>query len=526
VLLMGVEVIRAAKEKQSSQSTAEAWATEQIGSLAPSDCSEGRQLLRGGSRAAGEQLTRTHALHRLLAVSWQKLPYAEPDTAAVAAAELRACALLSLQHTTALRAASSSSSKALTLLHAASFSFLASALQSSREASIAFGEARRLAGVVTPLVAMWDVLGPFQHGKTELDGDPLEGLFPPSASRSNDTRSGILLAELERADRSITYPSELPDGGVVRWRELAGGSTAGSGLSLSFPGVRWNDVAQSVSMAALETQSWLVGVIHVHSSSRIAAHCRGITHFSIDEQPLVGDVYNKGMVQGALDLARGPHIVRIRMRAKVQGQFACTFAPVATSSAASAAGSGKKKGSSAVEALQLFAPSALPDLVGLHLLAPSFVAVPVLNLSPHWLSELDFSTAPADSVITVAAGEEQPLVHRALHSIPSLAPGQLSYVPVRLALREGVSGKKLSRCPPPFSISLTATAIDAKGNKIQLQSAPVSIHLRCSQWARCSTRRHRCTNMLRVVAAHVFGSHFVHLSAAALQGSCSASRSC
>ncbi len=458
----------AAKDALSANAlAAQTFVTEQIAALRPSDCLEGRKLLKGAERTHTDRLGQMHALHRFLAVRGQKLQHLDTSAAATASIEFRSCAILALQQTTQLRSSSGKGDKASTHLHATSWNYLATALQSahapSADVSLAFNEARRLVGAVSPFVAAWDVLGPFVHGKTELDGDALEGMYPAAAD-GTDQRSDIELAELDRGNRSVLYSSEVPDGGVVRWRELLTPLNAQGqpgGVSLNFPGVRWNDIAQSVSMAALETQAWLVGVIHAHKSGRVSAHCRGITHFSIDGVPLVGDQYNKEIVQGALVLARGPHIVRIRARSKVQSQLACNFAAVTEKNA-----------------LRLFAPSALPDLVDFSMLAP-WIAVPVLNLSPHWLRELTFA-APAGSIVEVAPLQDQSLVARALHTLPSVAPGQISYVPVRLQLK---GTARLTRCPPPLTLSLTAAATGSKGVKVQLASNSVSIHLRCSQFS-------------------------------------------
>lgn len=343
--------------------TPDAVADIQLRSFDDGDCPGGAAALK-----ASGAMAQMHALHRLAAVHWQisrqhhqqqhDAP-ADPEGAKA----YRACVLLALKHSRALERGSGGQSQrqqqqgegaAIAHASAASWSFMCAMMrsQSLEHAGVACSESQRTGartGGISPWVAQWDLLGPFPHGKIETDGDGLEGLYPPlegdedaeeeggaagdgsvpaaagpASARAARHLSGIEVAELDRANSSVSYPSELADGGAVRWRSLP--SQAGGLVSVTYPSVRWNDVAQSISHAALESQGWLVGVVHAGGGGRFTAHCRGVSSFSVDGRQYAADQYNSERVVAALDLPRGPHLVRIRVRSKVQTQLACSFA--------------------------------------------------------------------------------------------------------------------------------------------------------------------------------------------------------
>lgn len=354
--------VRGADEKL----TPDVLADMHLRSFQDSDCPGGTAAL-AQSKANGA-IAQMHALHRLAAVHWQisqQSQQRQPDAPADSegAKAYRACVLLALKHSRALdRAGQNQQGDAAAIAQAsvASWSFMCAMMRSQglEHTSVACTESQRVggpAGGISPWVAQWDLLGPFPHGKTETDGDGLEGLYPPLegegeveggaggsdpppaaaplSSRAARHLSGIKVAELDRANSSMSYPSDLADGGSVRWRALP--SQAGGLVTVSHPSVRWNDVAQSISHAALESQSWLVGVVHVSSGGRFTAHCRGVSSFSVDGRLYAGDQYNNERVIAAMDLPRGPHLVRIRVRAKVQTQLACAFAKLHPRSQAS-----------------------------------------------------------------------------------------------------------------------------------------------------------------------------------------------
>lgn len=121
-----------------------------------------------------------------------------------------------------------------------------------------------------------------------------------------------------------------------------------------------------------------------------------------------------------------------------------------------------------------------------HTLLSGWVAVPVLNLSPHALRDLRFRT-PANSAFRVDALAAQAQLVRALEDLDSFAPGVLSFVPLRLRAASPASSAP-ARCPGAFKLTLTASyasggaaGTGGASQLKQLESNSISIHLRCSQ---------------------------------------------
>lgn len=330
--------------------------------------------------------------------------------------------------------------------------------------SLCFAESRKLLGSIESSIPMWDRLGPFPIGKMESEGDTLGPL------------GGIRVAERDRGNSSHTYRSEIVDYGVIKWLPVRPSQTQQGGhvIEVKHEGVKWNDIAQSISMAALETQTWFVGSLFVASKGTFSVHCTGVSYVFVDDRSLIGDQYHTGRTISSVSLEAGVHKVRLRMRVKVQGSFWCSFGTVASKATS-------KPGS----ALRIYSPAFLPDLVedaqgNFNLLSP-WISVPVNNLSPKHLGSLRFST-PEGSLFRVASTSDDRVLSEVYSipsdpSIPTLAPGQVSYVQVKL---EKDAAVKTKGCPNAFMLTLTATP--SSSGATPLESNTLTLQYRCPKW--------------------------------------------
>lgn len=142
-----------------------------------------------------------------------------------------------------------------------------------------FKEASKISGKLVGHVPLWHFLGPFQIGKPEVDGDPVE------------TLSGIKTASCQRYNRNYIAYSELVNGGEIKWSKI---SPKENGVVSVSPKVDWSTLVMGLqSMAVTEWQGWLIGDFSVNSEMTILIQCLGVNTIYINENILAGDVYRR-----------------------------------------------------------------------------------------------------------------------------------------------------------------------------------------------------------------------------------------
>lgn len=294
------------------------------------------------------------------------------------------------------------------------------------------------------LSSKWSYLGPFPIGKHELDLDPTEsfgGILSLYRIYQQTKRTSVpkgLISEL------------LLNGGKnpasMEWLTIQGTVAAGGAsnkyeyvqVSLNNLPVPWNQLVQQLNdMTVLEHQGWMISTITVEEKSgslppndssstdtvnsievlRVRLACMGITHFYLftthnnnnnlfssshptgkentrytnstlpSLQWLAGDQYHTGNIASYHDLPEGEHLLLVRVRAKVQTNFACSATMVKTISAKKLSSSSSSSSSSVYSGLELANIVITPDIVH-GVLWGDVLSLPVTNTRQQWLRDL------------------------------------------------------------------------------------------------------------------------------------------
>ena len=265
----------------------------------------------------------------------------------------------------------------------------------SSQASACFRHAAKISGKFPAYVKDWSYIGPFVIGKTEFDGDPLEAF------------GGIANVSHFRFEDLITYPSELVTHGKVKWIKAT--QIAMNEAVRITPDVNWNDLVRSLgSMGITEWQGWAVGEMAVNQDEiTILVQCLGVATVYIDGVPVTGDVYHRDHFWFSFHFTRGSHTVAVKLRAKVQAVFQCSFrAPPK-------------------EGFEILAPKFQPDLYDGYLFS-QYLSLPVANhKSGKWLKITKVSVSDQTSGYSIQA--------EVINNAFSIAPGQTRPVLVKLS---------------------------------------------------------------------------------------------
>lgn len=171
------------------------------------------------------------------------------------------------------------------------------------------------------LIKNWEILGPINVGKLELDADstfPVHGL-------ASDVAAYIL-----SMPSNLTIHSELVTEGKTSWKKF---TPANPGqLDISFHQLPWNNIAQGLSTAAAyEYQGWIRATGIVKSSGQYAVDCQGMHSLYLwndfSTRTLAGDVYRSGQFQSHVDLKAGIVGIVIPIRAVLQSQLFVSISP-------------------------------------------------------------------------------------------------------------------------------------------------------------------------------------------------------
>ncbi|KAJ1420687.1 hypothetical protein B484DRAFT_399786 [Ochromonadaceae sp. CCMP2298] len=219
-----------------------------------------------------------------------------------------------------------------------------------------------------PPLKKWEILGPINVGKLEIDADPT--FLPHSGSPTFDSLDVSVHVLSMRSNESVF--SELAVGGRVGW--AARSATENGEVGVQFP-LNWNELAQGLSAVSVyEFQAWARIVSYAKVQGSYLVSCSGahtvylrndnITH------TLVGDVYRSGQVMASVQLRVGLVGIVVPLRGMAQSQFRCSVQPVSTA-----------------DSIAVYAARHIPDLLetascppGKGYMLTSVFALPVQNL--------------------------------------------------------------------------------------------------------------------------------------------------
>jgi hypothetical protein len=180
----------------------------------------------------------------------------------------------------------------------------------------------------------WEILGPLPVGKLEVDGDPSFDRYLTRTLLSHSTDVGEMDSTeyLLGLDPATSIHSEMVSGGTISW-SVARGNKANGLVTVQFPGMQWNEVAQGTSsFAAFEFQGWARTTTHVAEDGQYSIHCPGVHTIYIRSgnctSVVAGDVYRAGLVRGSVFLRRGPVGIVLPLRGAGSTQLSCTLTHV------------------------------------------------------------------------------------------------------------------------------------------------------------------------------------------------------
>lgn len=139
-----------------------------------------------------------------------------------------------------------------------------------------FKEAAKLNGKLVTYadkIGLWHFIGPFQMGKTETDGDPLEAF------------GGIDKLLCQRYNKDFQVYSELVPGGEVKWATVIPNQHGVVTV------VNRHAVVLDYKAVHHEWQGWLVGDFSLNSEMTVLIQCSRVSTIYINGSILAGDHY-------------------------------------------------------------------------------------------------------------------------------------------------------------------------------------------------------------------------------------------
>lgn len=257
-----------------------------------------------------------------------------------------------------------------------------------------------------PSLTSWEVLGPINVGKLELDGDPTFA-HADFARHQGDVGSYLLAMDTHTA-----VHSDLVSESSIYWQKLSG--KANGQVDLHFP-VVWNDLVQGISNTAVyELQVWVRTTTFIKTPGAYVIDCQGPHTVYVRNENmtrvLVGDVYKAQQVRGTVDLKAGLVGIVLPMRAVVQSSFKCDLMR-------------------APDSVMVYPPTNLPHLLEVPSLpGHGYVLSSVFTLTVH---------NPLNQAVTMEYGVEKPVGDKrewfiretALHEDPNAAPRHTPIAP-------------------------------------------------------------------------------------------------
>jgi hypothetical protein len=246
-------------------------------------------------------------------------------------------------------------------------------------------------------------LGPFPIGNRELGSDILE-----SFGKSIDD----IWIDFKRNhyNSTVTYPSELADGGRVGWKRFNSDSSGNVQLNYDEKdGIRWDFLSAPMGQSVLQFYSWIFGEIQVESSAKVLINCMMCSEYFVDNIQLAGDRYGIGYGWTAIDLSSGTHTFKIR----ITGMQSKSFSLIINNNISSD--------------IMVKNDIMLPTVVD-GFIKGEYIGIPVINTGSDTLYKLTVSAVSND-------GKELKV---SLHADPTLHPGQTLLLAIKLHFTSGI----------------------------------------------------------------------------------------
>ena len=189
-----------------------------------------------------------------------------------------------------------------------------------------------------PPLYNWEILGPIQVSKFEVDGDPTFLEYARHPTLYNDVCSYILsMSSLTIPSLKITPAivySELSPSGSITWQPIEYNPHTNQ-VDVTFPSVNWQRLYQGVStQAVLEFQGWARITTYIRSSGVYVIHCLGVHTVYIRNDNITrivnGDIYRNPdfPVTSTVELKAGVVGIVLPLRGTAQASFYCTLSTV------------------------------------------------------------------------------------------------------------------------------------------------------------------------------------------------------
>lgn len=275
----------------------------------------------------------------------------------------------------------------------------------------------------------WDFLGPFQIGKIELDGNPIESIGRKHAINN-------------RWNAKYVAFSELVNDGILKWTTLT--EDANKVLQLA-TNVNWNDLVMSLqSIGVAEWQGLLVNeFIIAEDNTEAKVQCLGVNVFYIDGRMMNGDIYHRSHYWYPIQLNSGIHQVEVPVRAKGSTSVRCD---VITKK--------KEKG------LMIHHVKFIPDLVDGNVFS-NFISLDVTNMNSK--GSIDILSAHAKNHNL----KQEPVIN--IVKITKLLSGQTGSIVLKIAFNGDIIEKKCFREKYSMKIKI----------ETDVNSQEVEVVLRC-----------------------------------------------
>lgn len=319
---------------------------------------------------------------------------------------------------------------------------------------------------VKSILKHWEVLGPINVGKMELDGDTTFHIHRGRFFDGLDPASYIL-----SLSENQTVYSDLWTEGLISWKKFT--SKANGHVDIHF-NAAWNEVAQSLSSTAVyEFQGWARAVTYVKAAGSYIIECQGAHTLYICNDflthTLVADVYLSGKIRSSVDLKPGIVGIVIPLRAVAQAQFLLTI-------------------TAAPAAVAVYPPQMVPHLLELEdnrgsgLLLSNLFMLPVHNAFSHSIT-LDFAVDKPlgeDSNFYIKearkwSGNSSVITHC------SISPGQTVALPLELITINPNDHKEDKKTLPYISCrenrAFTIIVTPSRGQAVQ-----VPLEFQCRRW--------------------------------------------
>lgn len=266
----------------------------------------------------------------------------------------------------------------------------------------------------------WEILGPFNIGKLELDADQIFPYF--HLTNKDDLEDFDAISHILALNDSLGLTSDLTPEGKVSWKKI---TSQTSGQVDVHYAIGWNELGQGFSSnSVFEYQAWIKTTTYVKSSGSYILDCQGPHTIYVRNDDLtrvlIADVYRAHQVIASLDLKAGLVGIVFPLRVVLQSSFMCTLTPSPGS-------------------IQVFPAKALPHLVetplkpGKGLLFSNVFSLPVHNPLSQTIS-LEFSIKkPVGEEETFFLKPAQTLTETKLRITPvTIAPGQTYNIPLEI----------------------------------------------------------------------------------------------